>query len=58
LAGLRIAAQYPDLIEALERIKNSFNLPIAGKCWPLQFADRAYFEQTCQQVLQSREALR
>ncbi len=63
LAGLRvgIAVGHPDLIEALERIKNSFNsypldrVAIAGAA--AAFADRAYFEQTCQQVMQSREAL-
>jgi histidinol-phosphate aminotransferase len=63
LAGLRvgIAVGHPDLIEALERIKNSFNsypldrVAIAGAA--AAFADRTYFEQTCQQVMQSREAL-
>ncbi|MBU85827.1 histidinol-phosphate transaminase [Alcanivorax sp.] len=63
LAGLRvgIAVGHPDLIEALERIKNSFNsypldrMAIAGAA--AAFADRAYFEQTCQQVITSREAV-
>jgi histidinol-phosphate aminotransferase len=63
LAGLRvgIAVGHPDLIEALERIKNSFNsypldrVAIAGAA--AAFADRGYFAQTCQQVMQSREAL-
>jgi histidinol-phosphate aminotransferase len=63
LAGLRvgIAVGHPDLIEALERIKNSFNsypldrMAIAGAA--AAFEDRAYFEQTCQQVIASREAV-
>ncbi|MFI8745355.1 histidinol-phosphate transaminase [Pseudomonas sp. NPDC077186] len=63
LAGLRvgIAVGHPELIEALERIKNSFNsypldrLAIAGAA--AAFEDRAYFEQTCRQVIASREAL-
>ncbi|MGX9080475.1 aminotransferase class I/II-fold pyridoxal phosphate-dependent enzyme, partial [Klebsiella pneumoniae] len=61
LAGLRvgIAVGHPDLIEALERIKNSFNsypldrMAIAGAA--AAFADRDYFEKTCQQVIESRE---
>nr|WP_298173794.1 histidinol-phosphate transaminase [uncultured Pseudomonas sp.] len=63
LAGLRVgfAVGHPDLIEALERIKNSFNsypldrLAIAGAA--AAFEDRAYFEQTCRQVIDSREAV-
>lgn len=63
LAGLRvgIAVGHPDLIEALERIKNSFNsypldrMAIAGAA--AAFEDRAYFEQTCQRVIESREAV-
>ena len=63
LAGLRVglAVGHPDLIEALERIKNSFNsypldrIAIAGAA--AAFEDRAYFEQTCQQVIASREAV-
>jgi histidinol-phosphate aminotransferase len=63
LAGLRvgIAVGHPDLIEALERIKNSFNsypldrMAIAGAA--AAFEDRAYFEQTCRQVIASREAV-
>ncbi|MES2820659.1 MAG: histidinol-phosphate transaminase [Pseudomonadota bacterium] len=61
LAGLRVglAVGHPDLIEALERIKNSFNsypldrLAIAGAA--AAFEDRAYFEHTCQAVIDSRE---
>jgi histidinol-phosphate aminotransferase len=63
LAGLRvgIAVGHPDLIEALERIKNSFNsypldrMAIAGAA--AAFEDRAYFEKTCQQVIDSREVV-
>lgn len=63
LAGLRVglAVGHPDLIEALERIKNSFNsypldrIAIAGAA--VAFEDRAYFEQTCRQVIASREAV-
>ena len=63
LAGLRVglAVGHPDLIEALERIKNSFNsypldrLALAGAA--AAFEDRSYFEQTCQAVIDSREQL-
>jgi histidinol-phosphate aminotransferase len=63
LAGLRVglAVGHPDLIEALERIKNSFNsypldrMAIAGAA--AAFEDQAYFTQTCQRVIDSREAL-
>jgi histidinol-phosphate aminotransferase len=63
LAGLRvgIAVGHPDLIEALERIKNSFNsypldrMAIAGAA--AAFEDKAYFAQTCQRVIESREAV-
>lgn len=63
LAGLRVglAVGHPDLIEALDRVKNSFNsypldrMAIAGAA--AAFEDRAYFEHTCQAVIQSREQL-
>jgi histidinol-phosphate aminotransferase len=63
LAGLRVgfAVGHPDLIEALERIKNSFNsypldrIAIAGAA--ASFEDRGYFEATCQQVIASRESV-
>ncbi|WP_137889402.1 histidinol-phosphate transaminase [Pseudomonas sp. 2FE] len=63
LAGLRVglAVGHPDLIEALERIKNSFNsypldrMAIAGAA--AAFEDKAYFQQTCQAVIDSREQL-
>ncbi len=63
LAGLRVglAVGHPDLIEALERIKNSFNsYPIdrmANVGAAVAFEDRAYFEQTCTAVIASRESL-
>jgi histidinol-phosphate aminotransferase len=60
LAGLRVglAVGQPDLIEALERIKNSFNsypldrMAIVGAA--AAFEDKAYFEQTCKKVIDSR----
>ena len=63
LAGLRVglAVGHADLIEALERIKNSFNsypidrLAVVGAT--AAFEDRDYFEQTCQAVIASREQL-
>jgi histidinol-phosphate aminotransferase len=63
LAGLRVglAVGHPDLIEALERVKNSFNsypidrIAIVGAA--AAFDDRAYFEQTCKAVIASREVL-
>lgn len=61
LAGLRVgvAVGHPDLVDGLERIKNSFNsypldrVAIAGAA--AAFADREYFEQTCNKVIASRE---
>jgi histidinol-phosphate aminotransferase len=63
LAGLRvgIAVGHPDLIEALERVKNSFNsypldrMAIVGAA--AAFEDEAYFRETCQRVIDSREQL-
>ncbi|WP_411562132.1 histidinol-phosphate transaminase [Pseudomonas shirazensis] len=63
LAGLRVglAVGHPDLIDALERIKNSFNsypldrMAIVGAA--VAFEDREYFDETCRQVIDSREAL-
>ena len=63
LAGLRVglAVGHVDLIEALERIKNSFNsypldrIALAGAA--VAFEDRAYFQQTCQQVIGSRNTV-
>lgn len=63
LAGLRIgyACGQAHLVEALNRVKNSFNsypldrLALAGGA--AAFEDQAYFEQTCQAVMSSREGL-
>ncbi|MBA3056534.1 MAG: histidinol-phosphate transaminase [Gammaproteobacteria bacterium] len=63
LAGLRIgfACGQAHLIEALERVKNSFNsypldrLAIAGGV--AAFEDQAWFEQTRRAVMSSREGL-
>ena len=60
LAGLRIglAVGQAHLIEALERVKNSFNsypmdkVAIAGGV--AAFEDKAYFQQTCQAIINSR----
>ncbi|MCC7600283.1 histidinol-phosphate transaminase [Janthinobacterium sp. FW305-129] len=63
LAGLRVGCAFghADLIEALERVKNSFNsypldrLALAGAVASLH--DEAYFQQTRQAVIASREQL-
>ncbi len=63
LAGLRVgyALGSSDLIEALMRVKDSFNsYPIdrfasAGAIAAMQ--DSTYFEQTCSKVIKTREAL-
>jgi len=63
LAGLRVgfALGQNELIEALERVKNSFNsyplgrLAIAGAVAAIE--DQAYFEQSCRAIVASREAL-
>lgn len=63
LAGLRVglAIGHPDLIAALERVKNSFNsypldrLAIAGAT--AAFADTDYFNLTCGAVIATRTAL-
>ena len=63
LAGLRVglAVGHPDLIEALERVKNSFNsypldrLAIVGAT--AAFEDQAHFDTTRNAVIASREAL-
>ena len=64
LAGLRVgfAVGHAGLIEALERVKNSFNsypldrLAIAGAA--AAFADRDHFERTRQAVIAGRESVR
>lgn len=63
LAGLRVgyALGSPDLIEALMRVKDSFNsYPIdrfasAGAIAAME--DAAYFEQTCRKVIETRASL-
>jgi histidinol-phosphate aminotransferase len=63
LAGLRVgfAVGHPDLIEALERVKNSFNsypldrLAIVGAVAAIE--DEAYFRQCCEAVIATRETL-
>lgn len=63
LAGLRMgfAMGHPDLVEALDRVKNSFNsypidrLAMAGSIAAMR--DREYFEKTRHAVMRSREAL-
>lgn len=63
LAGLRVgyAVGHPDLIEALERVKNSFNsypldrLAIVGAVAAIE--DEAYFQSCCAQVMATREQL-
>jgi len=63
LAGLRVglAVGQRHLIDALERVKNSFNsypldrLAQAGAS--AAYDDAAYFEQTCRAVMQARERL-
>lgn len=61
LAGLRVgfAIGHPALIEALERVKNSFNsyplgrMAIVGAAAAI--ADQDYFQQVCQQIMTTRE---
>ncbi|WP_447589443.1 histidinol-phosphate transaminase [Aquipseudomonas campi] len=63
LAGARVglAIGQPELIEALERVKNSFNsypldrAAIVGAA--AAFDDREYFEATCAKVIASRESV-
>lgn len=63
LAGLRVgfAIGHPDLIEALERIKNSFNsypidrLALAGAVAAME--DQAHFDQTRHAVMETRTHL-
>jgi histidinol-phosphate aminotransferase len=63
LAGLRVgyAVGHADLIEGLERVKNSFNsypldrLALAGALASVE--DEAHFQSSCQRVIDSRSAL-
>jgi len=63
LAGLRVgfAVGHADLIEGLERVKNSFNsypldrMAIYGAV--ASFDDETYFQQTCKAIIETRESL-
>jgi len=63
LAGLRVgfAMGHPELMEALERVKNSFNsyplsrFAIAGAVAALE--DEEYFEKTRRQIIRTRDIL-
>jgi len=63
LAGLRVgfAIGHENLIEALERVKNSFNsypldrLALAGAA--AAFEDEAYFQDCCRKIIDSRDKL-
>lgn len=63
LAGMRIgfAVGHPDLIEALVRIKDSFNSypldSLAQAAGVAAMKDRAYFKETCDKVMSSRKTL-
>lgn len=63
LAGLRVgyAIGHPGLVEALERVKSSFNsYPIDRVAMAAAVAaveDRAYFDRTCAAVVSTRERL-
>ena len=63
LAGMRVgfAMGNEELIEALGRVKNSFNsypLDVVSQAAAVaSIEDEAYFEQTCQRVIRSRETL-
>ncbi len=63
LAGLRVgyAIGHPDLIDALNRVKDSFNsypldrFAIAGAAAAME--DRSYFDETCRKVVATRSRL-
>ena len=63
LAGLRLGAAFAnaDLIEALQRIKNSFNSypvdSLASACAIASIRDDAYFQQCRERVIKSRNSL-
>lgn len=63
LAGLRVGLAFgsPELIEGLERIKDSFNsYPVgvlAQRAAEAAYLDREWFDQCCQLVVENREAL-
>lgn len=63
LAGLRVglAMGHVDLIEALNRVKDSFNSypmdSLASVGAVAAFADKEYFQSTCNKVIESRQYL-
>jgi histidinol-phosphate aminotransferase len=63
LAGLRVgyAIGHPDLIDALNRVKDSFNSYPLDRCAiaaaSAAIDDRAYFESTCAKVIATRAKL-
>lgn len=63
LAGIRagFALGHADLIEALDRVKNSFNSypldAVAQRAVLASFEDERYFTDTCQRVIATRERL-
>jgi histidinol-phosphate aminotransferase len=63
LAGMRVgfAMGHPDLIDALVRVKDSFNsYPVdrlAALAAVASFADEAHFQASCQAVIRDREIL-
>lgn len=61
LAGMRIGAAFghSDLIDGLERVKNSFNSypldMLAIEAASASVADDVYFQETCQRIIATRE---
>ncbi len=61
LAGMRIGAAFghPDLIDGLERVKNSFNSypldMLAIEAATASIEDDAYFKETCQRIINTRQ---
>lgn len=61
LAGMRIGAAFghPDLIDGLERVKNSFNSypldMLAIEAATASIEDEAYFKETCQRIINTRQ---
>lgn len=61
LAGMRLGAAFanPELIEALSRVKNSFNSypvdSVAQRAGVASINDEAYFQQTMQRVIATRD---
>ena len=63
LAGLRVGAAYgaAPLVEALDRVKNSFNSypldVLAQRAALAALQDDAYFQQTCASIVRTRQAM-